>query len=51
VVSNEVGSDGKTRGLNGLEEGASKTGRRHFWHRSVRSCLWVHASIDPFRFN
>lgn len=34
VVSNELAEDGKTpRGLNGIDEGASKNGRRHFWHR------------------
>lgn len=35
VVSNEVDNDGKVLGLNGLDEEASKNGRRHFWHRYV----------------
>lgn len=57
VVSNEADADGKVRGLNGLAQGESKTGKRHFWHRCVLGMVcryegggsmrgWTDGSID-----
>lgn len=57
MVSNEADADGKVRGLNGLAQGESKTGKRHFWHRCVLGMVcryegggsmrgWTDGSID-----